>query len=201
MTDMTRGQKTKQDIIQAGTRLFALHGYFHTSTNDILEAVSVSKGAFYHHFKSKEELALAVLDQLHQDYQQQVFDNIPNDTPPSQRLWDTLNRLVQLNASGQWANCLLLARLTQEMAEQDSQLAQRVAHIVNWIIASWESLIAEAQTARAVRSDLNPTTFAQLIVTTLFGAVSCRELSGNTIQLQDLFRQLQIMAPPHPTEK
>lgn len=200
MSNPTRGQKTRQDIVQAGTRLFALHGYFHTSTNDILEAVSVSKGAFYHHFKSKEELALAVLNQLHDDYQHQVFDYIADDIPPSQRLWDTLNRLVELNASGQWANCLLLARLTQEMAEQDSQLAQRVAHIVNWIIASWESLINGAQTARTVRPDLNPTTLAQLIVTTLFGAVSCRELFDNTVQLENLVRHIEMMAAPHRTQ-
>ena len=197
MPNVTRGQKTREDVIHAGARLFSLHGYFHTSTSDLLEAVTISKGAFYHHFKSKEELALAVLEQLQDDYQSQVFDFIPPDTQPRRRLWDTLNRLVELNASGQWPNCLLLGRLAQEMSEEDSPLSQRVAQLVHWITGNWQALVSEAQTAHAVRSDLDPPVLAQLIVTMIFGAVSCRELSENAGQLDALVRHLQLMAAPH----
>ena len=42
MVKAARGQQTRNDILQTAARLFALRGYFHTSTNDILEAVSVN---------------------------------------------------------------------------------------------------------------------------------------------------------------
>ena len=196
MTNLTRGQRTRQDIIQAGARLFAQHGYFHTSTNDLLEAVSISKGAFYHHFKSKEELALAVLDHLRQEYQRQVFDSIDPDTEPAQRLWDTLNQLLELNSSGQWPHCLLLARLAQEMAQEDSQLSQSVAQAVDWIMDRWQTLVAEAQAAGGVRADLDSEVLAQLIVTILFGAVSCRELTEDTVHLDSIVRHLRLITVP-----
>ena len=64
-----RGSQTRDDILLTAGRLFALHGYYHTSMLDILEALSLSKGAFYYHFKSKEDLAVAVLVQLRSDYE------------------------------------------------------------------------------------------------------------------------------------
>ena len=196
MPNVTRGRKTREDVIHAGARLFSLHGYFHTSTSDLLEAVTISKGAFYHHFKSKEELALAVVERLQEDYQGQVFDFIPPETPPDRCLWDTLNRIVELNASGQWPHCLLLSRLAQEMSEEDSPLSQHVAQLVNWIAGKWQTLVADAQAAHAVRTDLDPPVLAQLIVTMIFGAVSCRELTEDTGQLDALVRHLKLMAAP-----
>ena len=52
----------RQELLDTAMRLFASKGYEQTSINDVIAAVGVSKGAFYHHFSSKEELmeALAV---------------------------------------------------------------------------------------------------------------------------------------------
>jgi AcrR family transcriptional regulator len=50
------------EILSAARALFFTRGYEVTSVNDIIEATGLSKGAFYHHFDSKEALleALAV---------------------------------------------------------------------------------------------------------------------------------------------
>src|SRR5207245_11721423 len=40
------------------------HGYKHTSLDDVLRESGVGKGNFYYHFKSKEELGYAILDQV-----------------------------------------------------------------------------------------------------------------------------------------
>ncbi|MBX3530929.1 MAG: TetR/AcrR family transcriptional regulator [Rhizobiaceae bacterium] len=50
------------EILAAARKLFFSRGYETTSVNDIIEATGLSKGAFYHHFDSKEALleALAV---------------------------------------------------------------------------------------------------------------------------------------------
>jgi len=52
----------RQELLDTAVRLFTTKGYEQTSINDVIAAVGVSKGAFYHHFASKEELieALAV---------------------------------------------------------------------------------------------------------------------------------------------
>ena len=52
----TRGQ-----IVEAADRLFYRRGFEHTSFSDIADAVRISRGNFYHHFKSKDEILDAVI--------------------------------------------------------------------------------------------------------------------------------------------
>lgn len=49
-------------IIEESLKLFSLKGFLSTSLQDILGACHTSKGGFYNHFKSKEDLLLAVLE-------------------------------------------------------------------------------------------------------------------------------------------
>lgn len=49
-------EETVEKILQAGATLFMEKGYEKTSLQDIVNSIHMSKGAFYHHFQSKEEL-------------------------------------------------------------------------------------------------------------------------------------------------
>jgi AcrR family transcriptional regulator len=48
--------ETLADILNSAEELFAKHGYENTSVNQIAKHCGVTKGAFYHHFKSKDEV-------------------------------------------------------------------------------------------------------------------------------------------------
>jgi len=54
-------QTTRDQIIQAADMLFYRQGYEHTSFADIAEAVQISRGNFYYHFKTKDEILDAVI--------------------------------------------------------------------------------------------------------------------------------------------
>jgi AcrR family transcriptional regulator len=54
-----RAQRTRQQIIEAAATAFAARGFEGVALNDIVRASGLTKGAFYFHFASKEELALA----------------------------------------------------------------------------------------------------------------------------------------------
>lgn len=49
-------EETKQRIMEIAFRLFMEQGYEHTTIQDIVDALGMSKGAIYHHFKTKEEI-------------------------------------------------------------------------------------------------------------------------------------------------
>ncbi len=53
---------TRENIVEAADRLFYRHGYEHTSFSDIADAVQISRGNFYYHFKSKDEILDAVIE-------------------------------------------------------------------------------------------------------------------------------------------
>ena len=66
-------EATKKLIIETAGRLFLEKGYEHTSIQDIIDNLGgLSKGAIYHHFKSKEEIigevVRRVLEQLKQNH-------------------------------------------------------------------------------------------------------------------------------------
>jgi AcrR family transcriptional regulator len=53
---------TRDHIVEAADRLFYRQGYEHTSFADIADAVKISRGNFYYHFKSKDEILDAVIE-------------------------------------------------------------------------------------------------------------------------------------------
>lgn len=55
---------TMQRIQTTGLEVFYQKGYFNTSIDDILKELSLSKGAFYYHFQSKEEYFISIVQNL-----------------------------------------------------------------------------------------------------------------------------------------
>jgi len=52
---------TRDHIVEAADQLFYQQGFEHTSFSDIAEAVQISRGNFYYHFKSKDKILNAVI--------------------------------------------------------------------------------------------------------------------------------------------
>jgi AcrR family transcriptional regulator len=61
MTITSRGVETQQIILSSALDLFSKNGYDATSVAEICTEANVSKGAFYHHFPSKQDLFLALM--------------------------------------------------------------------------------------------------------------------------------------------
>lgn len=58
-------EETVNLILETAARLFMEKGYEHTSIQDIINNLGgLSKGAIYHHFKSKEEILVAVVERM-----------------------------------------------------------------------------------------------------------------------------------------
>ncbi len=55
---MTKGNSTKEFIIEKSSELFNIYGYHGCALSDIMEATSLKKGGIYNHFKNKDEIAV-----------------------------------------------------------------------------------------------------------------------------------------------
>lgn len=62
MKNYTKGEISKNKIIEIAAKLFWINGYNATGIVDILTRAKLPKGSFYYHFKSKKELAICVCD-------------------------------------------------------------------------------------------------------------------------------------------
>lgn len=62
---LTKGQQTREQLIEAALHQFAANGYHGTSMRQIAEAAGVAVGGIYNHFASKEEIIKAVILAYH----------------------------------------------------------------------------------------------------------------------------------------
>ncbi|MFI1566693.1 ScbR family autoregulator-binding transcription factor [Streptomyces sp. NPDC020490] len=61
MAQQERGKRSRESILQAAARVFDERGYDAASTNEILSRTGLTRGSLYHHFPSKEAIALALV--------------------------------------------------------------------------------------------------------------------------------------------
>lgn len=59
---MTKGERTRQLIVERAAEVFNTRGYFGASLNDLIRETGLEKGGIYNHFPSKEAIALAAFD-------------------------------------------------------------------------------------------------------------------------------------------
>ncbi len=63
-----KGEKTRNEIIECAKDLFYHKGFEATSFSDIVDAAGVNRGNIYHHFKSKDDILRAVIEQRLQEF-------------------------------------------------------------------------------------------------------------------------------------
>lgn len=54
----------KEKILEKSLELFSMKGYFNTSVRDIQKELNISTGGLYHHFKTKEDIAKALYNEM-----------------------------------------------------------------------------------------------------------------------------------------
>src|SRR5271167_651780 len=79
--------ETKRKLVDAGVGLMRKQGFNATTVDDICSAAGVTKGGFFHYFKSKEDIAKAAMARF-RDGKRQDFDNAP-----FRKLADPLDRV------------------------------------------------------------------------------------------------------------
>jgi AcrR family transcriptional regulator len=81
-----RKNKTRIQILQSALTCFADKGYHQTAMDDIVTASGLSKGALYWHFKSKQELFIALLEWFFAEFGEEVSHAGQDDMIASEKL-------------------------------------------------------------------------------------------------------------------
>ncbi len=78
----SRSASTRAKLIRAARKLFANRGYASVGTEEIVRRAGVTRGALYHQFSGKEDLFLAVYEQVEQELTQRVAGTLGEVTSP-----------------------------------------------------------------------------------------------------------------------
>lgn len=107
---------TKENIIDVADQLFYQQGFVHTSFADIASEVGISRGNFYHHFKSKDEILTAVIDQRLSNTERMLNDWQIEGQTASERIKCFINILILNRAKIKLYGCPV-GTLAMELAK------------------------------------------------------------------------------------
>ena len=112
------GKATRDHIIEAADHRFYRQGYEHTSFSDIADDVQISRGNFYYHFRSKDEILDAVIDQRLADTQRMLDRWEADGKDPTDRIRSFIHMLVANRADIKRYGCPV-GTLSTELAKLD----------------------------------------------------------------------------------
>ena len=82
LTRAERKAETRSALLEAAATVFARRGMQQASIDEVAEHAGFTKGAVYAHFKSKEELFLAMLDDRFARHAEEIDDLLASDADP-----------------------------------------------------------------------------------------------------------------------
>ena len=202
-----RGARSRRAILDAAMPIFERDGYAAASLNQIIAASGLTKGGFYFHFASKQELALAVLADHTARWTGQVRAETERHPRAVDRLFATPRIIARLAESG--GGPVALRRLTEELA-RDPALRDEVCGSIRYAVEATTAQFAAAQAEGTIRADLDPGQLAQTAVGGFIGAQALTDQLGDarlTERVEALVRfvrnalEIQPTTSPSDSEK
>jgi TetR/AcrR family transcriptional regulator, transcriptional repressor for nem operon len=162
----------RQRIILESLRLFSLQGFLSTSIQDILAAAGTSKGGFYNHFKSKEELFFAVLAAARKIWRDKHLIGLEQIAKPV----DKVKKLLQNHSDFYLKDteCLpggcIFVTLSVELDDQLPHLAQEVNKGFHSLKAMINRFLEQGQLAGELQQDADTNAVTEMIFSGILGA-------------------------------
>jgi AcrR family transcriptional regulator len=175
-----RSEQTRRVLLDVGQRLFAERGFAATGTEEIVRQAGVTRGALYYHFKDKQDLFRAVVEDMQQQGMARLGAALRSIADPWQRLRTGMQAfldgclepetrqilLIDAPAVLGWAAwreidsryALGALRMTLEAAaaagQLDPQPLEPLAHLLLGALGEAGMLLAEAPDPPAARAEV-----------------------------------------------
>ena len=134
---------TREKIVGEADRLFYRQGYERTSFADIASAVRISRGNFYYHFRTKDEILDAVIERRLADTRDMLDQWERDETPPADRVRSFIEILIANRADIMAYGCPV-GTLCAELAKLDHIAQGRAGEIFTlfrvWLRRQFELL-------------------------------------------------------------
>ncbi len=185
-------EQTRIDLLTAAYAEILETGFQAASLERILAKTSVSKGALYHHFGTKQELGLAVVeDVIAPQLAERWFRPLAQAEDPVACLSQILDEKIEAADENLIRYGCPLNNLIQEMSPLDEQFRQGLLRILEQWISTISSALAQGQASGRVRPDIVPGEAALFIVASIEGCVGLGKNAQSVQSYRTCLRQLQ----------
>ncbi|HEY72660.1 MAG TPA: TetR/AcrR family transcriptional regulator [Thermoflexia bacterium] len=161
----------KKRIIHESLRLFSLKGFLSTSITDILKVASTSKGGFYNHFASKEDLFFQVLDEASKIWRERNLlglDEIASPLGKIRRLLENFRDRYLTDTENFPGGCIFVT-FSVELADQRPHLAKKVNAGFVGLKVMLKRLLDEGKELGELRDDVSTSAVAEMLFAGMVG--------------------------------
>jgi AcrR family transcriptional regulator len=196
---MKKAEATRLSILQKSFQLIYVKGYQTTSIDDILATTQVTKGAFYYHFKNKDEMGLAIIDELLKpSFAATFIQPLLSGADPVKIIYDMMFQILMKNEFLKVEYGCPAANLTLEMAPWHAAFTTAL----NNLSEEWKNAIIQCirngKKNGNIRADVKPEQVAIFIMSGYWGIRNIGKLNNSRSvyliflkQLKDYLNSLQ----------
>lgn len=138
---MKKSEATRLTILQKAFELIYVKGYQTTSIDDIIATTQVTKGAFYYHFKTKDEMGVAIINELlAPNFKKTFIEPLQKNGNPLEGIYTLMYEVLMNNDFLKVEYGCPASNLTQEMAPWNKDFTKAL----NELSVQWEAAIVES---------------------------------------------------------
>ena len=148
---------TIENILEVSQRLFFEKGYDNTKIQDIADELGMTKGAIYHHFKSKEKIMDILGDKM-------FSNNNPFEIVKKRKDLTALEKMrlaIKLNQSDE--NLIELTNQAMPLLKNPQVLARMLESNYKKLLPYWTELIEEGQKDGSIKTE-QPKELAEILI-------------------------------------
>ncbi len=182
----------KQKIIEESLRLFSVKGYMNTSLTDIIQAAGTSKGGFYNHFKSKEQLfheTLSAARKIWRDRNLHGLDGVERPLMKIQKLLENYRDRYLADSHNLPGGCIFV-NLAIELSDQSPGLAAEVNEGFERLKGMIRRLLDREKEGGAMPQSADTAQITGMIVSGLLGACVMYTSDKSMVNLDATIRSL-----------
>jgi TetR/AcrR family transcriptional repressor of nem operon len=187
---------TKDRIIEAGSSAISAKSFNGCGLKEILDCAEVPKGSFYHYFKSKEDLGVAVIEESaerHADFiRLHLNDRKLSPLKRVQNMFEDMR--IHYRENGPVRECVI-AKLALEVA----QLSEPMRLAIKYAYDNWSALLArtlaEAKAAGEISESQDPEMLADFLVNSWEGCTLRMQIDQNSEALDQFMHRITQTLP------
>jgi TetR/AcrR family transcriptional regulator, transcriptional repressor for nem operon len=162
---------TRTQILQKNFEAMRLNGFQGVRADKVVESLSITKGALYHYFATKQELGYAIVDEIIAPRFTAFWKPLENyGGNPIDYIKTKFHELSAICTENEAKLGCPLNNLMQEMSPLDDGFRERLQSIITQMQQSVAIGLKNGQKKKFVRKDIDPTKTALFLISSLEGA-------------------------------
>jgi TetR/AcrR family transcriptional repressor of nem operon len=189
---MKKAEATRLNILEKAFELIYVKGYRTTSIDDIIATTKVTKGAFYYHFKNKDEMGVSIINELLKPSLTSSFiAPLLNDSDPLDAIYNLMHNLLIENEFLKVEYGCPASNLTHEMTPWNADFH----HALNDLTRQWIKTMADSlengKKNGSVRANVDPLQATMFVMSGYWGIRNFGKLENSKKVYLPFLRELR----------